>query len=499
MRFSTLYALLRRNWRLADKRHPMYEQNRFAKILIYGTGVFWACYMFFIGTLLPSAFRGIFPSMEPYHMLNHGAVYLLLADFLTRFSFQKAPVQEVKPYMLLPVSPNRVLDCFLVRSALSGYNFFWYFLLVPFAFLSLFRFYGVAGVAGFLLGWWMLMLLNNFWYLLCRTLIGERVIWMLLPLGFYLLWGAVEFLPGSYPLGRLMMDLCEGFFLWNPLSFLLVAGSVAGMAVLVRRVEKYYIYKELGKTESGTLKKVSEYKFLDRFGDVGEYLRLEIKLTMRNKMVRSQFIIGVALMSIFSLLLSFTEVYDNSFMTGFICIYSFVILGVMTLTRLMSVEGNYLDGLMSRRESILALLRAKYLFNCFLLIVPLLLMIPTFVTGKIPPRMALAYLLVTAGPVYCMLFQLAVYNKKTLPLNTKLAGKNSGGTFLQSLLSGAAIFLPITIDGLLSLFWGEEVAQTVQMIVGLAFVLASPWWLRNIYRRFMARRYVNMAGFRESR
>lgn len=502
MRFTQLYKELRQHQRLADKRHPMFEQNRFAKIFVYSMVIFWAVYMLFLGIMLPFAFMGMFPSMEPYHILNQGAVYLLLLDFVTRFSFQKPPAQEVKPYQLLPLPRGRIMDFFLLRSAMSSYNLFWFFLLVPFAFISLFRFYGFLGVAGFLVGWWMLMLLNNYWYLLCRTLISERVVWLLLPVAFYALWGVVEYLPEGHLLSQFNMNFLEGFFLFHPLTYVGTMVLIALLAGVVRRLQTYFIYKELGtaeKSESGALKSVSEYRFLDRFGDLGEYLRLEIKLTMRNKMVRGQFILGVVLMAVFSLLLSFTEVYDGNFMTSFICIYSFVVLGVMTLTRVMSVEGNYLDGLMSRKESLLSLLKAKYLFNCLLLIVPFLLMIPTFVTGKVSLLMALAYALMTAGPVYCMLFQLAVYNKKTIPLNTKLTGKNSGGNFLQSVLSSAAIFLPIVIDSLLCGLFGQHTGLGIQIAIGLAFVLTAPWWLRNIYKRFMKRRYENMDGFRNSR
>lgn len=502
MRFTQLYKELRQHQHLADKRNPMFEQNHFAKYFIYSMIVFWAAYMLFIGIMLPFAFIGMFPSMEPYHILNQGAVYLLLLDFITRFSFQKPPVQEVKPYQLLPVPRNRIMDFFLLRSAMNGYNLFWFFLLVPFAFLSLFRFYGFEGVAGFLVGWWLLVLLNNYWYLLCRTLISERVVWLLLPVTFYALWGIMEFLPDGHLLSQFNMNFLEGFFLFQPLTYAGVIALIVALAWVVRSLQTYFIYKELGvteKSENGSLKSVSEYRFLDRFGDLGEYFRLEIKLTMRNKMVRGQFILGVVLMAIFSLLLSFTEVYDGNFMTSFICIYSFVVLGVMTLTRIMSVEGNYLDGLMSRRESILSLLQAKYLFNCLILIVPFLLMTPTFFTGKVSLMMALAFALITAGPVYCMLFQLAVYNKKTIPLNTKLTGKNSGGNFLQSLLSSCAIFLPIVINSIMCVLFEDETALGIQAAIGAAFVLASPWWLRNIYNRFMHRRYENMDGFRNSR
>ncbi len=499
MTFLQLYKELRRNQKLADKRNPMFDQNRFAKIFIYSMGIFWGAYILFIGTMLPFAFRGISPNMEPYHILHQGTIYLLLIDFITRFIFQKTPVQEIKPYQLLPISRKQLLDFFLIRSALNSYNLFWFFLLIPFGFLSLFKYYGFTGMVGFLLGWWLLLLLNNFWYMFCRTLINEKIYTLVIPCTFYLLWGGIEYILTDHYLSQCSMNFCEGFIIWNPWIFLSTSIAIILMAYVARITQQHYIYKELGKIEIDTLKKVSEYKFLDRFGDVGEYIRLEIKLTTRNKMVRSQFILGIVLMTTFSLLLSFTEMYDGEFMTSFICIYSYVILGIMTLTRIMSMEGNYLDGLMSRKESILSLLQAKYWFNCIILIVPFLLMIPTFITGKISMLMASAYALITAGPIYCMLFQLAVYNKRTLPLNTKITGKNGGGTFLQSLLSSGAIFLPIIIDSILCTVWGKEVGLIIQLIIGALFVIASPWWLHNIYNRFMNHRYENLAGFRESK
>ena len=60
----------------------------------------------------------------------------------------------------------------------------------------------------------------------------------------------------------------------------------------------------------------------------------------------------------FSLLLSFTEVYDGTGMKNFITVYNFAIFGILFLLQIMSYEGNYIDGLMSRKESIYTLLRA---------------------------------------------------------------------------------------------------------------------------------------------
>ena len=94
--------------------------------------------------------------------------------------------------------------------------------------------------------------------------------------------------------------------------------------------------------------------------------------------------------------------------------------------------------------------------------------------------------------------QLAVYNKLTLNLNTKLTGKNSGGNFFQTMIIMAGFFGPVIIIQPLITLLSETTALLVVLCIGLAFTLTHPLWLRNIYKRFMARRYENMEGFRAS-
>ena len=295
------------------------------------------------------------------------------------------------------------------------------------------------------------------------------------------------------------MELGEGFFLWEWPSYLGVIGVIGLMFALCRALQKRVVYKELSKTEVvKKLKKVSEYKFLDRFGEVGEYMRLEIKLLTRNKVPRAQFYMGFAIMLMFSAALAFTDVYDGDFMRYFITVYNFAVLGVLVLSQTMSYEGNYLDGLMSRKESILNLLRAKYYVQCVLLFIPLIIMILPIAEGKISLLCALACFFLTSGFTFWTLMQLAVYNKLTLNLNTKVTGKNSGGTFFQSMIIMAGFFLPVIIIQIFTSLFSENTALLIILGIGLAFTLTHPLWLRNIYKRFMKRRYENMEGFRSS-
>ena len=495
----SLICELRRLRKIATKRHPMYEQNKFAKYLIGFSLALGVVYLFMFGFLFIGLFREIFPSMEPYHIFNKGMAYLLMADFLMRFTVTKLPVQEIKPFVLLPTGKDRVLRSYLVLTGMNGYNLVWMFMLVPFGFGTLFRYFGLMGVLGFLVGYWLLMLLNNYWYVMCRTLMNQSIFYVFLPIAVYALLLVGLLVPETNYIGNFCLELGEGFFQWEWPAFVGVMAVIWGMFELCHIVQKRVVYKELSKTEVvKKMKKVAEYRFLDRFGEVGEYMRLEIKLLSRNKVPRTQFFMGLSIMLIFSVVLAFTDIYDGDFMRYFITVYNFAVLGVMVLSQTMSYEGNYLDGLMSRKESILNLLRAKYYVQCVLLLLPLGIMLIPIAKGKLTLLSALACFFLASGFTFWMLMQLAVYNKLTINLNTKVTGKNSGGTFFQSMIIMAGFFGPVIVIRPLITFFSETTAMLIILAIGLGFTLTHPLWLRNIYKRFMQRRYENMEGFRAS-
>jgi hypothetical protein len=197
-------------------------------------------------------------------------------------------------------------------------------------------------------------------------------------------------------------------------------------------------------------------------------------------------------------LFAFTDVYDRlPFMKAYICVYCFSCLGVMILTSVMCAEGNYIDGLMSRKESVLSLLCAKYYFNSVLTIFPLLAMLMPIIEGKVSVIDALGCMFFTIGVIFPFLFQLAVYNNTTLHLNEKLT-KAGRSTKAQTLVAMLAMFVPMLIMYVLMTIFGSDASSIAMFVIGVAGLLLHKYWLRNIYVRFMRRRYENMAGFRDT-
>ena len=493
-----LYKIIKQNQKLAEKRNPAFETNRFAKFLMYFMIVYWAALFLFFGVTLPFMLEDIVPNMEPYHIMNQGLLYVMVADFLMRFMAQPSVSQEIKPYLLMPIKRKKLIGTLLLKSGLDKFNFFWFFVYVPFAFLTIIRFYGFGGMFLYLLGMWLIFVFNNYWYLICKLLLGEKTLWLLLPVCVFGALGAAEFLIDGLPISRFTMNLGEGFIEGNPWSFLFVIACIGVMFFINLKLQQRMIYNEISKKEDTKIKRVSEYKFFDRYGEVGEYMRLELKLITRNKTVKTQFRMGLIVMFAFSFLLAFTDVYDGS-MSRFICLYNYAVLPIMTLGQVMSPEGNYIDGLMSRKESIFNLLRAKYYLTTIIILVPFLIMMFPIAKEKITLLMAIAYLVFTMGFVFFLLLQLAVYNTRTLPLNANLMKGNKGGNWIQSVVMSLCFFIPLMFDSILLAFFSQEVANVIFIIIGGGFIASHNLWIKNIYKRFMKRRYKNMEAFRAMR
>ena len=145
-------------------------------------------------------------------------------------------------------------------------------------------------------------------------------------------------------------------------------------------------------------------------------------------------------------------------MKNFLVVYNFVIFGILFLSSIMSYEGNYIDGLMSRKESIYNLLRAKYTVYSIAILIPFILMIPAMITKKVAVMSCVSWAVFSVGFVYFCLFQMAVYNNRTINLSVRMTGRNVG-TGLQNLIAGASFGVPLILNVVLKALIGQETAS----------------------------------------
>ena len=447
-----LYKLICKNADLQEKRHPLIDKNRFMKFFLVFYWLYFAAILLFMGVVMAMGMKHSYNGVAAFH----------------------------------------------IRSGLAWGNLFWWFLLVPFGLITIAVPLGWLAFLGWLLGWWLLCIANGLFYLFCRALILKHLAWTLLPMAIHGALLAIMLVPDKNPLDMPCTLLMYSFLKWEFLPFLAVGILILLLYKANFRLQMGMVHAEIGKKEDKEIKHATQFNFLNRYGKLGEYLKLEVKQRLRNKTVRMSFLVGLGFMILLSGLMYFTDIYDNlDFMRSFICLYNYIVLGMMTLITIMCYEGNYIDGLMSRRESILQLLTAKYYFNVLLLFIPPIILLPLMIIGKMSVWMNVGYLFFTAGVIYPAFFQMAVYNNNTLPMNTKITSKQGNTT--QQIFSTVIFFIPLALERAATALLGEPWGYVFLAVLGIVGIATHHYWLRNVYKRFMARRYKNMEGFRASR
>lgn len=494
-----IFKALYRHRRLAEKRDPMYSQNKAAKWIIGFMSLFIIAYLMFFAVIFALAVNSS-RNTTALEMMLGIMPFVMAVDFGVRWLSQQTPSQIIKPYILLPLPRYACINTFIFRSLFNSGNTIWLAMLLPYCLMSVFFAYGLGSCLLLICMFMILVLADSQWYSIVRTLVLNHQLWWLLPLGVY----ALVFSP-------LYFSFDEFFDFYSHIGTLLDKGSLlplaaallllAALTAVNRKLQYDNVMAEIGRApKATTIKHVSEFSFLNSYGEIGEYLKLEIKSLLRNKNPRKSFISATVLVVLITLICTFSDVYDGVGMTNFWCLYNLVVYASMLLIKVMGNEGNYIDALMVHKENILSLLRAKYIFFCGLILVPTLLLMPTVIMGKWTLWMILSYALFTIGFQYFVIFQMAVYNKTSIPLNTKFTSKNGvENNYLQIVISLSVFIVPITFIEILQSFLSEMVAYGIMAVIGLSFVITNKLWIRNIYTRLMARRYENMEGFRSSR
>lgn len=493
-----LFHALRRHRRLSNRRHPMWQQNRAAKIAMMIVGAVVALYLVFFGVTFAMAANKS-ESYAATELMFGLAPFILVVDFLLRFVTQQTPSQMVKPYVLLPLPKNACTDTFLAQSLLSIGNLTWMAMLIPYSLMAVVFSEGIVPTVLFLAAFYLCLLLNSQWYMLVRTLVNVSLWWWALPLTVY----GIVFSPlYIYRLSKGLTKLCDTFASCGellsygsiPAWFILIAVLLAVLAVN-RKVQARCIRSELNRSHTRQLRHVSRMSIFNRYGIVGEFLKLEAKSIMRNKNVKKIFIFANAIVLMISLLVALTDIYDTPLMNYFWCIYNFAIYGSMLLTKTMCYEGNYIECLITRRHTLHSLFTAKYLFCIAMMIVPFLLMLPTVITGKCTLFEVVAVMLFSGGAINACLLHLCIYNKQTMPLNTRFIGKGTmENNWMQVVVQLLVFFLPVVLISTGQLLIGINLTYSLLIVIGLAVMLTHRRWIQRLCMRFMRRRHDNVAA-----
>ncbi len=245
---------------------------------------------------------------DPLRVVNQFAIYYLGFDLVFRYMLQKMPVTNIKPLLYLPFKKSQVVHYSLGKTVVSFFNWTHAFFFIPFSIILLIKGYEPINVIGWHLGFMALIYCNNF----INVLVNNKDVifyifagvFVLLGLSQYYNWFDITAFTG--PLFDKLYDI--------PVTALLPWTILLGLFGASFNYFKKNMYLDGGLATKTTEAKTENLDWLNRFGNLGTFLKNDIKLIKRNKRSRTAVIMGFFF--IFYGLLFFTgsiEVYDGPF------------------------------------------------------------------------------------------------------------------------------------------------------------------------------------------
>lgn len=269
--------------------------------------------LYFIVVFLGLGFGAYFMIEEagwgnPLRVVNRFMVYYLTFDLVFRYMLQKMPVTNIKPLLYLPFKKSQVVNFSLGKTVVSFFNWSHAFFFVPFSVVLLTKDYPFAQVVGWHLAMMAIIYCNNF----INVMVNNKDAVFYIFAGVIILAGISQYYQW-FDITLYAQPIFDYFYdmPWTAI--------VPWALLLVLYFSAFGYFKKHMYLDGGLAKKHTEVRtenldWLNRFGNLGTFLKNDIKLIKRNKRSRTAVLTGFFF--IFYGLLFFTgaiEAYDGPF------------------------------------------------------------------------------------------------------------------------------------------------------------------------------------------
>ena len=492
-----LQKLSKHQWK-AFKRHPMYERSMALKILTYFMFLFFGLYLFLIGFLIYGFLSKNGVYNNAIDSFNYILLYLFLFDFTLKYLAKKSQTMQLVPYLTLPIRRNTLFTFLLVKEFTNMWNSYFIFMLVSFAFKAIPPYYGYAGVFFYLLFFYILSIGNSLLVNIANRLSNRSGWYLFLPIIIVSAIVGITFIPGvNIEVG--IVQACAYILEKNIMAWiiiLLVVGALWKINISMMNVE---LYKDLQGRMVSVAGTSFNLPFIDRLGAIGKMINLEIKMILRSRRVKFQMYMLIFCTIYYILIIINTTIFrEVLFQQLFFTIFMIGGLGAIMAQFIFTYESSFFDGLMTRKISLLDILKAKYILYCsYSILFFAVLMIFVF-TGTLDFLFLISVFFYATGLFYFLMFQNAVYNKCYYNHSDSIFFNWKGQSSRMWMISSFSLFVPVVFVLILEAIFSETIANYFMLITGITFTFTAKYWLTWIYNRFLKRKYTNMEGFRNT-
>ena len=472
-------------------RNPLFEDIFYAKIISFILFIFSSAILFLCGFFLDRIFLAIEPGLAPIDTFSYYFLFLFVADIILKFFVKSYKQADVLPYLTLPISRKKIYTLSFLEELLSQWNIIWVVFLTPFFFRTVYPVNGLASTLLLIFSVYFASVVISFVMRYINMLTARKSflhIFLLLLLA--VCFGYVAYYIASA--SQLIININLLFSQYKIEVFIVLILLFSGLYVLFLKSCKREIYLLLNNREEFTI--TFNIRWFDQFSINGEIMKFCFREIIRSQLKRMIFYVFLLFTAGFYL---FSDKEGHFQMRCFVTLLPIILLGRIYGENTFDVESTFFDKLMvSPKNMPYRILKSKYII-CVIHAAFNMIIYMTVFFNRAPILLWLSTFSFGCGVLLFLSFQNVVYNNQRFDIldsHRKFSDFTFVSIFLIILMILLTGFVLVTIKGLAS----ETTAEWVMLISGIIGMTTSPFWLKNIYKRFLAQKYQNMNGFRGS-
>lgn len=437
-----------------------------------------------------------FPESDPFDIVNGVIFYWLIADLLMRFFFQKLPVLNIKPMLILPLKRSKILHYVLRKSGIAFFNFLPFFAIIPFGVVLIGNDYDVSKVVT-----WMVMMLLftyiiNYLNFIIESKSAETELSFLpIILVSSALIGLNYFEVVSFS-GLLFSFI--NTVIANPIYLLILLGILLLLYYANYNSLKKKLYVD-GSVKAKTKEaKTSNLEWTKNFGAIAPFLQLDLKLLWRNKRPRSSiFILAIGLL--YGLFFYPNPVYkEMEWLYIFVGIFITGIFMISFGQFIPAWDSGYYKLLMSQNIKYKEYLNSKYSLMFAVSIIMFILSIPYVYFGWKIIVIHFAALIYNLGVNSYLLLFAGSFNRKKIDLTQRAAFNYQGTGAVQWIVGFPLLFIPVGIFAIPYAFIGFEAGVITLVVMGVIGIVLHQRIMKIITSRYLKSKHAMISAFDQS-
>jgi len=491
-----MFELVKHKWK-ESIRSSIWEKSLALKIVYSVFALYFLIIFLFLGIFLDRILmEGLFPDENPVIKLNEFLLYFFIFDLFLRFLLQSLPTISIQPYLHLPIKRNVIMHYLSLKSMLHPLNFLYFVIFIPFSIKAVAYIYKPSDAIV-----WLLMLQFLLWFNsslisnIKRQFSVRPLIALALLLFLVILIGLDYF--SLLPISKFFSKLFTSIITNNILLIIPVILFISMYFINFYYLKRSAYIENLAKNSGSKKVNTSDFGFINRFGTIGELIKLELKLMFRNKRPKT-IIYLTPLFLLYGLFFYPQEIYMN--MGGMLIFVGIFITGGFMMSYgnyLISWESCYFDALLTKNFDFSNYLRAKYWLLFFVTVVSYLFsLLYGFFDIKLLYTHTACFLFNLGFNINIVLY-FAINNKKYLDLSKGSTFNYQGVGLSNFVIILPMMVLPVIIYAAFGVFGLPFTGLIVLSSIGILGIIFNNSIQKAIFKRFYVKKYEMAEGFRQ--